>query len=52
MEEVTGLGRDVRHVARPDRHRKQHDVHGGEACDRQAFHEPLSTAILLFLHQL
>ncbi len=49
MEEIARLRRDVGDVARPHRHRQQHDVHGGEAGDRQATQQAAHLGRLLLL---
>ena len=40
VEEIARLRRHVGDVAGPHRHRQQHDVHGGEAGDREALQQP------------
>ena len=47
VEEVAGLLRHVGDVAGPYRDRQQHDVHGGEARDREALHQPARLAGLV-----
>ena len=41
VEEIALLRRDVGHVARPHRNRKQHDVHRGEGGDAEAAQQHL-----------
>ena len=52
VEEVSCFRRDIGDIARPYRHRQQHDVHGGKTRNRQAARQPARLGSLCLLGAL